>query len=270
MTTIEQEIKELELKQKRLKVESDKEKLLKRYEELKKLEGTVEVRIIKSSKKSRFAHIVHHISYEMIEDNSENEFSERRYYIGVHAKRISIKEFPDTYYRNYAIETLETNYKGYNGKLYLTDNNNYYDFSTYKTISIEEFNNIWFLAKTVTKQVLDGVLDIKEIRWLMTGSDEDKEFKETEISKEILDIPYILLSQEESWKLNNKFCHLFLNKNIYFITPNSLKALDNWYADEIKHDNLAYNACAYVGERWRGSRIDEYKRLIDKIKNSTK
>lgn len=268
MTTLEQEIEELRKKHANLELDNYKEKLRKKYDQLKTLEGTVEVRIVKTSKTSRFVELIHHVSYEMKTD-SWNEGKPEYNYIGKTIRTIVIHEAPRKPYKKYQIETEEITPDSYSGKIYVKEETGSYSFATYKTVSVETFNTIWNIAKVVSANILDGLLDIKNVKWLMTGSETDHEFQNNNVNdyqKFKLDISHIFLSSEESWKLNNKFTRIFLNKNIYLITPNSLLALDEWYKDEIKQDSWAYSACASVGENWRGSRIDEYKDLINKIK----
>lgn len=266
--TLEQEIEELKKKHINLELEAYKLKLEEKFNKLKALEGTVEIWIAKSSKTTRHVSIVHHIKYEMLTDSwkkGELEYN----YIGKTIRQITILEAPRTPYKQYKIETDEIKPSSYNGRIDLEERESY-SFATYKTISIDDFNTIWNLTKVTTANILDGILDIKDVPWLMTGSTEDYEFKNNEVTdyqKYPLDIPHIFLSQEESWKLSNKFTRIFLHKNIYLLSKNSLLALDDWLTEEYRQDALCYQSCASVGERWRGSRIDEYKELVKKIKN---
>lgn len=267
--TLEKEIEELKKKHASLELQKYNDALQKKYEELKKLEGTVEVRVMKTSKVNRHVSIVYHVSYKMMKDDWKRPNEEKHNYIGAHTKSVQICEFTRKPYAKYSIETRECVPDGYDGKIYVEKESHSYDFSTYKLISVDDFNAIWSLTKVSCKNILDGLLDIKDVEWVMNGTDEDKEFSKQELKDNgiVLDIKHIILTREESWCLNNKFCAPFLNKNIFFITPNSLKAIDLWYSDKVKHDNFAYSACASVGERWRGSRIDEYRALINKIKS---
>lgn len=270
MTTLEQEIEELKKKHANLEQEAYNLKLKQKYEQLKALEGTVEVRIVKSSKTTRHIYIVHHISYEMAKDSWKRENELQHNYIAAHVKNIIIMEAPRTPYRQYEIQCTETMPTGHDGKIHVSNEGYSYDYSTHKSISVAEFDNIWHLAKVTTANVIDGMIGVKDIPWLMNGTDHDFEFsttKEHDYQKFALDIPHVLLTQEESWKLNNKFTRIFLNQNIYMISPNSLKALDEWLKDERRSDRLAAEGCASVGERWRGSRIDEYEAIVAKIKS---
>jgi len=266
--TLEKEIEQVKQKHAQLELESSKQALLNKYEELKKLEGTVQVQIMKTSKTTRHVYLVYHVSYEMSKDKWDNKDC-----INTHTKHVTICDFPKLPYRKYSIETSEIVPGGYNGIIKLgtvKEENNRYSFSTYKNISIEDFEAIWNLAKITCHNILDGILDIKDVQWVMNGTDEDREFDIRELKEDniLIDLKHIILTREESWHLQNKYCSAFLNKNIYFITPNSLKALDSWYADQRKFDSFASSACASVGERWRGSRIDEYNSLIKKIKSA--
>jgi hypothetical protein len=270
MNTLEQEIETLKKKHAQLELDAYNQKLKEKFEELKKLEGTVEVRVYKTSKTTRSVHIVHHISYEILTDSWKRDNEPEHNYIGQKLRTIQIMEAPRTPYKQYAVECRETTPNGYDGKIHAKPESYSYDFSTHKTLSVDEFNTIWEICKTTTNNILDGILDIKDIPWLMTGTDEDFEFKTNKTNEYqlfALDIPNVLLTQEESWKLNSRFTKIFLNKNIYIITPNSLLALDAWIDYEIKSDSWSSQACASVGERWRGSRVDEYRALVEKIKS---
>lgn len=269
MTALEQEIEALKKKHANLELEKYNAQLKEKYEKLKALEGTVEVRVFKTSKTTRSVHIVHHISYEMMKDKWKNENEPEHNYIGQKFRTIVVTESPRTPYKQYEVECRETTPNGYDGKIHAKPESYSVDFSTHKTISVDEFNAIWNICKVTSRNILDGVLDIKDVPWLMNGTDEDREFKQgvNEYQKLALDIPHIYLTQEESWKLNNKFTRIFLNKNIYLISPNSLLALNKWLEDEERSDRLSYQACASVGERWRGSRINEYRALVAKIKS---
>lgn len=265
MKELQEKIIELQLKQQELEIESNKEKLLSKLEELKKLVGTVEVRIYKTSKKSRYINIVHHISYNFAEDLHEDKTSKRRYYILKNTRNISIHENTGTY-KKFHIEFTQTSTGNYDSKLYVeNDPYNGLTAESIKTISVEEFNAIASLSKIMTKQILDGIINADGVRWVMNGGEDDVEFKEEHFKTLSLDFLHILLGQEESWYLRNNHCRPFLHHNIYLITPNSLKALDNWIKDEVRYDSFAYAACQSAGERWRGSRIDKYRALVKKI-----
>lgn len=271
MVSLEKKIEELKKEHNLLELESYNLSLKEKYDSLKKLEGTVEVRVMKSSRKSRHVSIVYHASYKMMKDEWNTGKKEENY-IGFTCRYITICELPYAPYKKYQIETSEITPNSYNGRIHVKDEAHRYDFNTYKNISVDEFNAIWNLAKVSCHNILDGLLDIKDVKWVMTGTSEDTTFKETDLltskNRKIIDIPHIILDNQEAVALNNKFCHLFLNRNIYFVSPNSLEALDLWFKDQREWDSFSKSACASVGERWRGSRIDEYKQLIDKIKNS--
>jgi hypothetical protein len=272
MTTLEKEIEEVKKKHAELEKQKQLDLLHEKFKKVKALEGTVECRVYKTSKTTRYVSLVHHISYEMMTDRHRREGEDKYNFIGVKFRSISIMENPKAPYKQYEIKTQEITPHSYNGKMYVAEENNSWDYSTRLTdITPEIFESIWALCQTTSHNILDGILNVKEVRWVMNGTSEDRLYDEHDLldktKKPVLDIPHILLSTEESWKLDNKFCKLFLNKNIYFITPNSIAALNDWFDYEIASDQFSAQACASVGERWRGSRIDEYRALIAKIKS---
>lgn len=273
--TVEEEIEEVKKKHAQLELKKYRDKLYEKYERLKKLEGTVEVRIQKSSKTHRWVHVVHHISYELKKDKWVRENEPKHEYIGVKTRGITIMESGGAY-PGVRLESRDLKPENYDGKIHADDSNTGVDFTTHKTITVEEFNAIWQLPKLTVRNILDGLLDIKDVRWVMNGTDHDKEFKESDLidknDEKLIDIPYYLCaSTEEAWALGkNKKVNVFLNKNVYLITPNSLKALNEWLDEERRWDSFSASACASVGERWRGSRIHEYESLVAKIRRESK
>jgi hypothetical protein len=274
MTTLEEEIEKVKQKHAELELQQYRDKLHAKYEELKKKEGLVEVRIQKSSKTTRWVNIYHHISYELMTDKWTRKDEKEHEYIGFKCRSIQILESKTGSYPRYEVTTRETKPTDYDGKIHAKEDTPGVDFSTHKTISVEEFNALFDLQKVHIKNILDGLLDISDVRWVMNGTSHDQEFKETDLldakSRKVLDIPYYLCeTTEEAWILE-KAGSVFLNKNIYFITPNSLRALDEWLEKEREWDSFSARACASVGERWRGSRIDQYEALVKKIKRVAK
>lgn len=268
MNLLENELEIAKKKQLDLELSIYNTKLQEKCAKLKELEGIVEVRIVKTNKSSRFVTLIHHISYDILKDKWKDENATEHSYIGVKTRQIYIHESPKKPYKTWELKFIETTPDSYNGKLYLKEENNSFDYATKKQVSVEVFNSIWGILKNTSKNILDGVLDIKDVIWLFQGSD-SYEFKNNEISEYQrfkLDIPHIFLTSEEAYCLDNKWTRIFLHKNIYLISPNSLEALDKWFNDEVESDRFAKYSCSSVGEIWRGSRINEYTQLIQKIK----
>lgn len=272
MGLLENELEITKKKQRDLELGIYNTKLQEKCAKLKELEGTVEVRVVKMNKSSRFVSLVHHIFYNILEDKWKKEDEIEHFYIGVKTRQITIHESPRKPYKTWELKFSEITPDSYNGKLHLEKENNSFDYATKKLVSIEVFNSIWDILKNTNKNILDGILDIKEVDWLFQGS-ESKGFENNEVAtyqRIPLDIPHIFLTSEESYFLDNKWTRIFLHKNIYLISPNSLRALDEWFNDELESDRLAEYSCRSVGERWRGSRINEYLQLIQKIKKNVK
>jgi hypothetical protein len=269
MTALEKEIEEVKKKHLELEKQQYRDALQAKYEKYKALEGTIECRVAKTGKIHRHVSLTHHISYTMLKDSWKHETDKENMYIGVKTKSINISESFKGLYPEITIKRSERNPKQYNGKMGAKDDTSGgYDFATKPTdITVDQFYAIWDLVKLTGQNILDGILDIKDIRWLMNGTTEERIYKPEEVNSKLLDIPHIVVSTEESWKLDNQFCSLYLNKNIFMITPGSLKALDDWLSYEQKSDNWSASACASVGERWRGSRMSEYYELVSKIKS---
>lgn len=267
MNDIEKQIAELKKKQEELEQSKIVEVLRVKYDNLKKLEGTIDVRVNKSNKRIRYVNIVHHIDFSLC---TSGEVGENKPYISVHNKVITITENPLTNYKTYEVVFKETRPGSYNSKMYETDYYfSYLNWPTHKIISMEQFKAIEDLVKVTTHNVLDGLLDIKDIPWTYNGDKE--EFNEKErlvkgISK--IDIPHIILTQEESNLLDNGYTNLFRNKNVYFITPNSLQALIDFEKSKREWDYYATQASSSVGTTWQGSRQKDYIILIDKIRKA--
>lgn len=267
--TIQDKIDALAKEQKQLELDEYKSRLDKKFEELKKKIGTVDVNIMKTGKKTRYVLIQHHVNYTIEKDNW-NTGKKEQYYIKPNVKSIKILHSLLPVYSQYEIECKHgDNYD----KIGADDNNSGYSYATLKQITVDEFKAIWLLCKLSTHNILDGLLDITNIEWVMNGTDGEHEFNKEDLftknGRKNLDLPHFVLSGDESVYLNNKFCTLFLHRNLYLITENSLEALDKWLDHERKWDNFYYNACASVGERWRGSRLDKYINLVEKIKKAS-
>jgi len=94
MTQLEKEIEELKNKHVQLELDSYNIKLKEKYEQLKSLEGIVEVRIYKSSKVNRNVNIIYHVAYSMLKDTCKKETDPEHNYIGMKVRTIDINEFP--------------------------------------------------------------------------------------------------------------------------------------------------------------------------------
>lgn len=269
MNDIESQIAELKKKQFELEQSKSVEVLKAKYEKLKKLEGTVEIKVNKTNKRTRHVHIIHHISFNLC-TSGDTTTNENKPYISIHNKVISVTENPLTNYKTYEIISKENRPGSYNSKMYETDYYfGYLNWETNKTISLEQFKAIEDLVKISSHNILDGLLEIQDIPWVLNGSDNefsDKERIVKGISK--IDIPHVILTTEESSLLDSSITNLFRNKNIYFITPNSLQALIEFEAYKDRWNTYAYNASSSIGVTWQGSRKKDYQILIDRIKKA--
>lgn len=267
MNDIEKQISELKKKQAELEQLTKIADLKLLYDQLKKLEGTVKIHVNKTNKRIRSVQLIHHISFSLC---SSGDIPDNEPYIAVHNRKVSILENPLSDHRSYEINSTETKPNRYDGKLYQTMDYNFKYLNwpaAAKVISIDQFNTIWDLVKVTSHSILDGLLDIKDLPWLLQFGDEFRTEHMIVKGKSKLDIPHILLTTEESNLLDSSHTNLFRNKNIYFITPNSLQALmdlDNYHG---KWDAYADYVASLAASVWQGSRRKEYLLLVNKIKN---
>lgn len=138
----------------------------------------------------------------------------------------------------------------------------YYKIDKEKFIEVKLFQEIKRSIKSFSNNLF-GFIDTELTPYYETTGSESDKIRKINNTHTLLDIPNIVLSKEETWLLTES---VFLNGNVFLLTPNSINWLNEWERKEYEEDSFAKRACASVGERYRNSRYDDTIKLVSKIK----
>ena len=95
---------------------------------------------------------------------------------------------------------------------------------------------------------------------------ESGDLRKIDESAMLLDIKHIVLEKDrETWLLSK---NIFLNGNVFLLTPASMRWLSDWKHQQMMSDSSGRAMCAAVGERYRSSRYSEVVELVTKIQKA--
>lgn len=251
--TIEQELKELEKKKAELEKKQKASELEQKLNDIKnKLEGKVFCYFVKTNQKSSHIYLTYYKQFST-EEVSVYDNNKRGKESVVNVKKETVSVQCNCYGKTYRIE-------------YTTEDEHYREDPDYivykqKEISISDFKQLCASIKAVGVNYTNQVEELTLPEYQLNGIESDI-INTTLNQKELLDVPHIVLSQEESWLLKNT---VFLVGYIFLLTPNSMIYLQEWLQKEKDWDSFCSTSCASVGERWRNSKMDRVSLLYNKI-----
>ena len=257
--TIQQQLVDLENKKYELEKLKEQEDVQTRLNDFNtRLKGKVLCHYVKGSAKSRVMLLTHYQEFFIGDSYRDNKPCKVVKFKG---EEIRIKS---NLYGGYDSEYLPFKDNTLNGDVDST----YHIYHIYKKkeISLEVFKQIKNYIKSLTDNLFGFVdEDITPLFEITNGESDD--LRKIDDSAKLLDIKHIVLEKDrETWLLSKS---IFLNGNVFLLTPASMRWLSDWKHQQMMSDSSGRAMCAAVGERYRSSRYSEVVELVTKIQKAS-
>lgn len=247
MSSIDQQIAELEKEKVRLQNEALESKKLKLFNKLKELEGTVRCTFYKRKKSNNFSATW----YKEVVMKDGRIYVPREYISGM-----LLDESPKRHQFSHEVITMSS-YGCVVEKISEPADH----FCHKKEMTVEQFKALSDCQVSFTETMFLMAEDKENIKYLPTNGEHSLTQAIESTSKQ-LDIPHIFLTEYEAWLLNTS---VFLNDLCFLLTPGSMNFAKTLINEQIRKEAQSRSLLAGYGYHHRNDRTDALYALNAKL-----